>query len=136
MLTTVSWQGYVPGNRDDAQTTCNKNSIMTEQRRSSERRWSPRTFEATTNSTVLTDVVIAVVITVVTGALAVVRATEDVVVAKDVSMFASDDVSAVVVMAEKGGTEGGVGNDTLVPSVITTVAESVLTSNVVPKLCT
>jgi len=85
---------------------------------------------------VLTDVVIAVVITVVTGALAVVRATEDVVVAKDVSMFASDDVSAVVVMAEKGGTEGGVGNDTLVPSVITTVAESVLTSNVVPKLCT
>jgi len=36
-----------------------------------------------------------------------VRATEDVVVAKDVSMLASDDACAVVVMAEKGGAEGG-----------------------------
>ena len=84
----------------------------------------------------LSDVVIAVLLTVVRGAPTGMRATEDVVVAEDVSMFASDDASAVVVMAEKSGAEGGVGNDTLSPSVIITVTESVLTSEIVPKLCT
>ena len=51
-------------------------------------------------------------------------------------MFASDDASAVVVMAEKGVAEGEVGNDTLAPSVIITVDELVLTSKIMPKLCT
>ena len=55
----------------------------------------------------LTEVVIAVVVTVLRGTIAIVTAREDVVVAKDISMLASSDASAVVVMAEKGGADGG-----------------------------
>ena len=54
----------------------------------------------------LTEVVIAVVVTVLRGTIAIVTARED-VVAKDISMLASSDASAVVVMAEKGGADGG-----------------------------
>ena len=55
----------------------------------------------------LTEVDIAVVVTVLRGTIAIFRAREDVVVAKDISMLASNGASAVLVMAEKGGADGG-----------------------------
>jgi len=75
-------------------------------------------------------------VVVVSGALSVTRATEDVVAAEDISVFTSDDASAVVVMANKDGAEGGLENDALAPSVITVVGDSTLTSNSTPKLYT
>ena len=83
----------------------------------------------------LIDVVITVVVAVI-GAVVVTRATKDVAAAGGISVFASDDASAVVVMADKGGAEGGVDSNALAPSVITIVADSALTSNSVLKLCT
>jgi len=88
----------------------------------------------TTNSTVLVENVVTVVV-VVSGALAVTRTPEDVVAAEGVSVFTSDDASAVVVMG-MGGAEGGIENDALASSVITIVGDSTVISNSAPKLCT
>jgi len=74
----------------------------------------------TTNSTVLVENVVTVV--VVNGALAVTRAPEDVVAAEGISVFTSDDASAVVVIS-MGGAEGGIENDALASSVMTIVGD-------------
>jgi len=51
-------------------------------------------------------------------------------------VFTSDDASAVVVMANKGGAEGGIENDALASSVVTIVGDSTLISNSAHQLCT
>jgi len=86
-----------------------------------------------TNSTVLVENVVTVV--VVSGALAVTRTLNDVAAAEGVSVFTSDDASAVVVTG-KDGAEGRIENDALASSVMTIVGDSTVTSNSAPKLCT